>query len=351
MKKTLLALAIATIATSASAAEVYKSDDGKVDFYGQLRQELRFENKNDHKADLSSGSSRAGVNASYAVSDSVDLLGTFEIGVGDSEVNNRLHFIGFGTDLGTVTFGKQYNATDDVWGAEYSYFYGGSALLGERLNGGKHDSSVKYTFDGENFWVKGTYGLNEGDNNDANAKAGEKNNLDMYDLFVGTSIGDLSLHAGGGYTNDNKVNFDNELSQTYGEFTAEYTLGDLLFGGTYYYSQLKNESGAGKIDENGITVSGLYDITEKLAAYAQYEYVTQDATDVMVNNQTFNGDEDGTLIVLGGVYKFNSWARVYAEYAYGDGTTLGYKSASDSVVERTVADGESNFAVGARVYW
>ncbi|MGC9421443.1 MAG: porin, partial [Vibrio sp.] len=42
MKKTLVALLVASAATSVNAAEVFKADDVSVDFYGQLRQSVKF---------------------------------------------------------------------------------------------------------------------------------------------------------------------------------------------------------------------------------------------------------------------------------------------------------------------
>lgn len=47
MKKTLVALLVASAATSVNAADIYKSDDVTVDFYGQLRQHVEFTNKKD----------------------------------------------------------------------------------------------------------------------------------------------------------------------------------------------------------------------------------------------------------------------------------------------------------------
>ena len=48
MKKTLLALAVAATATTVNAAEVFKSEEGSVDFYGQLRPTLLFLDSSDH---------------------------------------------------------------------------------------------------------------------------------------------------------------------------------------------------------------------------------------------------------------------------------------------------------------
>ncbi|MEZ9511464.1 porin [Vibrio breoganii] len=345
MKKTLLALAVASVAaTSVNAAEIYKSDDGSVDFYGQLRQELKFLEKDDHDADLSSGSSRMGVKGSYAITESVDVVGLVEIGVNDSDIDSRLHYVGFGGDFGTVTFGKQWVVADDVYGADYSYFFGGTALRYSTLDGARHDSQIKYTFDGENFWIKGGWGLNEGDSNQ-----------DLYELYAGTAFGDLAIHAGVGYNRDknfvldedNLPNVETDLSNTYAEFTAEYGIGSSLIGFTYYWAELADEAGSGKISENGISVAGIYQMMEKTALYGGYEYTMQEA-----NSALGGGDEDGTVIYVGIEHKFNSWARVFGEYGYGDGTTLGYTNqGSDVSVGPTVADGASNFAVGARFYW
>ncbi|MPW36751.1 porin [Vibrio sp. B1Z05] len=349
MKKTLLALAVASLAaTSVNAAEIYKAEDGAVDFYGQLRQELEFKDDKDHKADLSSGSSRAGIKGHYAISDSVDVVGLVELGVADSDITNRLHYVGFSSDLGTLTFGKQWVVADDVYGADYSYFFGGSALRYSTISGAGHDSQIKYTFDGENFWVKGSYGLNE-----------NKSNQDVYELFAGTSFGDLALHAGAGYTRDrafvigeddvtdpdNPKDVTADLSNTFAEFTAEYAIGAHLIGFTYYWAELANEGGEGKIDENGISLAGKFQVMEKTALYGGYEYTMQEAKHVDL-------DDNGTNIYVGVEHKFNSWARVFAEYGYADGVTLGYNNqGSDTQVGVSRADSESNFAIGARFYW
>lgn len=338
MKKTLLALAVATVATSAGAAEIYKSEEGKVDFYGQLRQELKFLDKNDHDADLSSGSSRAGVKGNYAISDSVDVIGLVEFGLRDnSDMNIRNHYIGADGAFGTIKFGKQWTTSDDVYGADYSYFFGGSALRYSTLSGALHDSQIKYSFDGENFWVKAGWGLDEGGDNQ-----------ELYELYAGTSFGDLGIHVGGGYNAeaDSAVNIA-ELENTYAEFTAEYGLGDHLIGFTYYWAELGNQNGSETITENGFSVAGIFQATDKTAIYGGYEYTMQESEKFATNF-----DEDGTVIYVGVEHKFNSWARVYGEYGYGDGVTLGYNNqGSDNQVGLTEADGESNFAIGARFYW
>ncbi|CAM4464279.1 porin [Vibrio agarivorans] len=346
MKKTLLALVVAAAATSVNAAEIYKSEDGSVNFYGQLRTELKFseDSDGDWNEDLSSGSSRMGIDGSYALTDSLDVLGLVEVGVRDNtDVNVRQHIFGFSGDFGTIKLGKQWTTSDDVYGADYSYFYGGSALRYSTLNGALHDSQIKYAYDAEQFWLKAGWGLNEGESNQ-----------DLYELFVGTSFDALDLHAGVGLNKDYAFGEDDdagvdgaEVENLFFELTAEYNIGDHLIGFTYYNAELSNGNGSEKIKENGYSLAGIYQATAKTALYAGYEFTDQESSGFAMNY-----DEDGTVIYVGVEHKFNSWSRVYAEYGYGDGTTLGYSNkGSDQEVEAQVADSESNFGIGARFYW
>jgi outer membrane protein OmpT len=110
MKKTLLALAVFAAASSVNAAEIYKSDEASVGFYGQLCTDLKF--LEDKDAKLDSGSSRMGVDAAYAINDSVKVHGLVEISVrhsdskkvtaGEDDLYIRKHLLGFSGDFGKV---------------------------------------------------------------------------------------------------------------------------------------------------------------------------------------------------------------------------------------------------------
>lgn len=322
MKKTLLALAVLAAAGSVNAVEILKSDAGTVDFYGQLRQEFKKEDGKD--ATLSSGSSRAGFDAKYAISEGVNLLGKAEVSLSESantlakyvnkdEVKEsnpgnmymRLHFIGVSTDFGTLNFGKQIQISDDVWGAENSYFFGGDSVL--YANDGVHDSMIKYEFDHDAFWVKASYGLDEGDKEERQSE-----------LFAGTSFGDLSLYAGIGNAELNTK------KQNYHMLTAAYVLGNLDFGVTYYYNKTE-ETGKADVKKDSFVIAGGYKVAEKTKLYGGYE---------LIETKHAKSDVDN---VYGGVeYKFASWGRVYAEANYNKEEG---KSSTD------------NYGIGARVYW
>ncbi len=326
MKKTLLALVVAATATTANAAEVFKSEDASVNFYGQLRQELKFIDGNDPT--LSSGSSRMGVDASYSVSDEFKIAGLVEVSIKDtSDMYVRLHQWGFDTaTAGSFRFGKAWTTSDDIGGTDFSYFFGGTANLYGTLSDASHSSQIKYTFENDAFWLKAGYGLSE-----------DNSEQELAELFVGKSFGDLAVHVGGGFNEDEaKV-----LKNTYFEGTAAYTFGAALISFTYYNATLESDAATFDIDQNGYALAGTYQLNDKTTAYAGYEFVTHDAGSI---------DEDGTVIYLGTEYKFSSWARVYAEYGYRDGVTLGYTTDNVSVDPARVDDAH-NFGIGARFYW
>ncbi len=332
MKKTLLEQVVSATATTANAAEIFKSEDASVNFYGQLRQELKF--LDDKDPTLSSGSSRMGIDSSYSVNDDFAVNGLVEVAINDSsDMYVRQHLVGFDTaTAGSFKFGKTWTVSDTVYGADYSYFFGGSALRYGTLNGAAHSSQVLYSFENDLFWVKAAYGFSE-----------DQSEQELAELFAGKSFGDLSVHVGFGYNEAfefTEQKFD--LTNTYFEGTVEYTFGKGLIGFTYYNATLEDNNSSDEISENAFSLAGTYQVADKTTAYAGFEYTEQDPN--------FAGKHDGTVVYVGTEYKFSSWARVYAEYGYADGTTLGYTKDSATVAAQT-ADGENNFAIGARFYW
>ncbi|UTV26843.1 porin [Photobacterium atrarenae] len=352
MKKTLLAVAIPAVifSNAASAVELLKDEGAMVDFYGQLRTQV--EKYEDKDVTLNAGSSRAGVQAEYALSDTVDVFGKVEFGIAFKEskdeynMKNRLHFAGVDTDFGKFTFGRQWVVSDDIYGADYSYFFGGSAIRHATLSGARHDSLIKYNFEGENFLLAANYGLAEDDTNQ-----------ELSELYLSTSVGGFNFHVGGGVNRDKsyKVGTDKvtdpaketdvtaDLENTYYEGTVEYTVGPALIGFTYYNAELEAKGGSLSIEEDGYSLGATYSWADNATAYTGFEFI----------EQTGGGlSDDGQNFYIGTDYHFNKWSRIYVEYGYKDGTTLGFSNkGSDSTISPSVSDGESQYALGARVYW
>ncbi|TYA05809.1 porin [Vibrio cholerae] len=318
MKKTLLALAVLAAAGSANAVEILKSDAGTVDFYGQIRVQAEFEEHKD--TTLDAGSSRAGVKAKYALEQGIDILGEVEFSLASEKTTHkdekatwavRKHWLGVGTDFGSLKFGKQSVVADDVYGAEYSYVYGQSDGVLYPM-AWLNSSLIKYEFTHDSFWVKASYGLREGDQvKKEDGKTKSIPNQELVEFYVGTSFGDLNLHAGVGKS---------QSETTFYQATGEYTLGSTLFGVTYSAFDKDGKNN----DQDAVSLGVTHQLTKTLKPYIGYQMV-----DVEVGNDTDYG-------YLGLEYKPASWFRTYAEYGYS---------------KQETKDSENKFAIGARVYW
>ncbi|MBY7805994.1 porin [Vibrio fluvialis] len=313
MKKTLLALAVMTAAGSVNAAEVFKTEDASVDFYGQLREYVEFSDVDgSDDAKINKSSSRWGVKVNYQVNDDFAVLGKAEVYVEDSGL--RQHYIGFASEsFGTVTVGQQLPFYDDIYGAIYPYQYDMAPYANGFDDNFWQSSAIAYQLSRDAFWVKAMYNLPE---NDTNPEMGE--------AYVGTSFGDLSVHVGGAFMDD-QVGANNAES-TYAEATAEYAIGSGVIGFTYAYNKLEDKNNSSNDQKsNGFHLGAKFEVADKTSVYGQYQYLDFDK----------NVDETQN-VVLGVEYIFSSWARSYVEYNF-------HKEDS--------AEDANNLALGARIYW
>ncbi|MCG3728077.1 porin [Vibrio cincinnatiensis] len=313
MKKTLVALLVASAATSVNAAEVFKADDVSVDFYGQLRQTIKFTDEDDTDAKIDQGSSRVGINLTYkAAEEGLDVIGNVEYKVGD-EWELRQHYIGMSTEYGVMTYGQHSPLYDDIYGAIYAYEYDLAPYIadGGLDNNFWQTSAIKYALELDNSWVKAQYNLAE--NND---------NAELFELYAGTSYDALSLHIGGASMSDKT---SGDVDSTYFEATAEYALDKGVVGFTYAYNKDKDNVAKTKSESDGFHLGAKYEVASKTSLYGGAQFINgkKEAADV-------------TNLYLGAEYMFAKWARTYIEYNFND------------------TDGQddlNNLAIGARVYW
>lgn len=312
MKKTLVALLVASAATSVNAAEVFKADDVSVDFYGQLRQSVKFTDESNTDAKIDQGSSRVGVNVVYnAVEEGLDVIGKVEYRV-DEDWELRQHYIGMSTEYGVMTYGKHSPLYDDVYGAIYAYEYDLAPYRGGLDNNFWQSSAIKYQLELGKSWVKAQYNLAE--NNE---------NAELFELYVGSSYDALSLHIGGASMSDKTAG---DIDSTYFEATAEYALTDKgVVGITYAYNKDKNKGNSTKEESDGFHLGAKYKVASKTSLYGGAQFINgkKEAADI-------------TNLYLGAEYMFAKWARTYVEYNFND------TDGQDDV---------NNLAIGARVYW
>ncbi|MGY5815748.1 porin [Vibrio cincinnatiensis] len=318
MKKTLVALLVASAATSVNAAEVFKTDDVSVDFYGQIRQTVNFTDESNVDPKINSGSSRIGLDFTYkALEEGLDVVGKFEYGVDtsndrDNDLFIRQHYIGLSTEFGVMTFGKHSPLYDDVYGAIYAYEYDLEpfryGFVGDNF---WQTNAIKYQLDLDNSWIKAQYNLAE-----------NNSNPELFELYVGTSYDALSLHIGGASMSDKT---SGNVDSTYFEATAEYTLGKGVIGFTYAYNKDKDKANDTKAESDGFHLGAKYEVASKTSLYGGGQFINGKKEEADVTN-----------LYLGVEYMFAKWARTYVEYNFND------------------TDGQSdvnNLAIGARVYW
>ncbi|SDG73852.1 outer membrane protein OmpT [Vibrio xiamenensis] len=320
MKKTLLAIVVAaTAATSVNAAEILKTDTASVDFWGQIREELR-QKKEDADVTLKSGSSRAGVDARYAASDAYDVFGSIEFNIGDTDSDNfmRKHYVGIDAhEYGKVSVGLNSILSDDVWGAENSKFGGASVLpeSGGNYVGWLQQGMIKYEVESDSAWFKLAYSA---DNSSADYAGGDIGaDLSTTEAFAGTSFGAISVYGGGGI-----YNIDGGDDIKHGMITVAYDADNWNIGTTYWHS--KND--ALDLSSDSIVVAGSAKVADKTSVYGGYEFIKDFSTEGNDYNNVYAGVE----------YKLASWARTYAEYA---------------THTQTESTDDSYWGVGVRVYW
>ncbi len=322
MKKTLLAIAVAACAASSvNAAEILKTDTASVDFWGQLRQELR-QKSEDGDTTLKSGSSRAGVNARYAASDALDVYGSIEFNIGDTDSDNlmRKHYVGVDAHkYGKVSVGLNSILSDDVWGAENSYFGAGASVLpesGDNYVGWLQQGMIKYEVESDSAWFKLAYSA---DNSSAAYSGGDIGaDVSTTEAFAGTSFGAISVYGGAGI-----YNIDGGDDIKHGMITVAYDADNWNIGTTYWHS--KND--AADLSTDSLVVAGSAKVADKTTVYGGYEFIKDFEAEGNDYNNVYAGIE----------YKLASWARTYAEY--GSHT-------------QDVANGDDSYwGVGVRVYW
>lgn len=342
MKKTLLAVAIPAVlaAGNVNAFEAFSSDEGAVEVYGQLRTTLAKEPNKD--LELKDGSSRAGINANYSIAEGVEALATLEYSISfDADaLKNRLGYFGFTGDFGTVYLGKQYNTASDLWGPSEGYFFGGSAIPQGALSGGKHDSSIRYIYNADSFFVDVSYGLPEDDKN-----------AEIVDVFGGFSVSGFDVTLGVAKEEHNAWGEGKlKVEDLFRTAWVYKSVGDFTFGAGYAASTTESKTGNREVERSGITTSVQYNVADHILVYGGAEFSEYEANFVP---ETIDQKGDATNFYLGGHYKFNQYFRVYSEVAFVDGTTLGFenKESDMKVKAGSSADSDVRYAIGARVYW
>lgn len=324
MNKTLIvAAAAASFATVAHA-------QSSVTLYGVLDAGITYQSNVASKSLWSMGSgidqSRFGLRGSEDLGGGLKAIFTLEsgFGIGNGKLGNnggmfnRQAFVGLSSQYGTVTLGKQYDATQDylapltatgTWGGTYFAHRGNNDRLS--TNGDVAlNNSIKYTsanYAGLQFG--GTYSFSNNQNFGNNRAYSGGLSYQFQGLKLGAAYSQANLGDG---TNANGAT--NIASQgrvrTYGA-GAGYAFGPAQVGAAWTQSRIDNVPGlTGAFRTDNYEVNAKYNLTPALGLGAAYTYT---------NTKVDGGSSHWNQFGLQADYSLSKRTDVYAQAVYQRG--------------------------------
>ncbi|WGY47824.1 porin [Vibrio sp. ABG19] len=237
MKKTLIALAVSTvaIASGAQAAELYNQDGTSLDIGGRIEGRLSLK---DGKGDDASRV-RVHIAGKTAINDSLYGLGFYEAELktnddggfygddGESEgtdITTRLAYAGLGGNFGLVSYGKTEGSLGVI--TDFTDIFSGIAgnTAADKLKvADRTDNMLAYKGQFDDLALRGSYRFADRDN----GASGDYNDNDQdgYSLSAIYAFGDTGFTAGAGYAEQDEAN----------EYmlAASYTIADFYFAGVF----------------------------------------------------------------------------------------------------------------------
>ncbi|WP_373100452.1 MULTISPECIES: porin [Pasteurellaceae] len=382
MKKTLVALAVAAAAVSASATTVYSNEGTTFDIGGRVDVALGKFGDN-QRGDLRNNESRIDFHAEHQITDGVKALAHLRIRFNENgdrwdsknsfndPTTNKL-WAGLQADnIGRLTFGRQNTSGDDVQLNDPTYLFGGNNNL---TDGGKK----VVTFRSADFELAQgqtlTLGLDYlfGQSNKDNLKAGElKHGYGAALFYNGQYTEDLSLELNAGATFDK---FD-AVQPAIGANTAgaqekkSWRVASLLhygpaaLGAEYGQSTYKNVANLDTDSTDGkarfLEVGAQYQVLPESKVYLQWqrnEFKGRTTTDfetdyslakAALSNVTLNDGDKAlqNVYLIGADYAFTKNVVTYVEYAHSR------VKLTEAGVDEATKDNENFYGVGLRVYF
>jgi len=310
MKKSLLALVLPSLfASTVGAVEVYNNDGQAVDLYGRAYAGHDFSGA-DKDANYGNDSYiRLGAKLKSDISDSLSAFARYELqyDLKDSEksptTKTRLAYVGLDSDVGTFSFGRQYNAltlTSDLTDVAYTNAYGGN--LG---NTSRDNSTLKYSNKFAGLQLDASYRFDD-------TKENIEDDSDNIINVNGESDAEYSLSAA------YKLDFGLTLSAGFSAKspTDDYDASLFLVGASYNTGPMTvaatfaqgSEFEDQNTDHTAYELSAEYKITKQLRAQVLYNVQELEDATTSVTEDTVDD------LVFGVRYDFNKSLRTVAEY-------------------------------------
>lgn len=405
MKKTLVALIVAAVASSASALTVYEADGSKVDFEGSIRFRLE-KNKTEANgsteqrahSNLHNDGTRFGVKVNHNISEDLYALGRLEFRFdGDAKTTDKFGdlyankaFVGFGSkQFGELTFGRQATIGDDIAQSGFDNAYG--VWDTQLTTGGK--AVVRYDYKGiEGLQIGLGYRFAEN-----RSKSGETYEKEMKDAIdkaqahldlvkalpqstekdtlltkANEALTKAKADAGQGEIPVGKLKNGYDAGATYTFKVAEgqsatvaagYSRDNFVTGnnrkhhkdayaaGVSYsindltlaadYTGSFDKDGSKKGRVNAFSVGAKYMVTPAVAVYGNYAHGVDKTKEANVNKEKVEHNK----FMLGSSYKVHKSVFTYVEGGIHERKKTDYAKNTKSTEK------DKNIGVGLRIYW
>lgn len=300
MKKLLLAVAISTAASSASAITVYEGNGFTYKLNGDLQVQLRKEIGDDEHADVEFDDLELKNYVSYDLGNDMKAFGRVDFGFKDAAEDKQdgsdleEAYLGLAFGNTSVSFGKQ-NFASDEFGVEEAYEL--KTVSEDRFDGMSTDGddTIRVDVELENVYLVASYEM------DAEGESSE--NGEYFDLFASVDVGDLTLAAA--YQNATENIGDDDID-TWG-VSASYDAGFATFAADY---------------------SSTDDIADLYNVVATFSVAATTKMAIGMVNEDFDAGDDITEWYANITYKFPTQKNVslFAEIADSDedNASMGY---------------------------
>ncbi|RMA78884.1 porin [Umboniibacter marinipuniceus] len=319
MNKKLLSAAVsaAMFAPMAMAETTGPTWYGKANLAG-----INVDDGSDANWDLVSNASRIGIRGTVDLGDGLEAIYQleYEASVDDDDAvfKQRNTFAGFRGDFGTAYAGRRDSALKYAGGkVDYSNDLAGADIKQIMLGEERFDDVVGYispTFSG--FEIHAQTFLDQGVDND-NAFAHNSLSLTFKENGLMAAVAyDMETKSDAGFANILRG-------------TAQYTMGDLQFGGIVQTA----ESAEGADLGDAFTASASYKFG-KIKAWGQYGegYQPVGLADGWVDANGDTAVDSSSMLVIGADYKLSSAAKLYAYFSDLEATDLAGMTAEESTL-------------------
>ena len=362
MKKSILALAVASVAMSsvASAATVYDKDGTSLEMYGRVQAVVYSNHASDNSYDDTglTATGRLGFNMRTQLNDSIAAFANAEWDVADGNGADDDSFdvrrLYVGTDFGT--YGKlQAGRFEDAiyWNVtSYSDVYEDWGCLGQLSDGDKRDGMIMYSWSGYGINFMATYGTAKDDQSVEGAwVSGESLDLDnAYAVGLGYTtpdvlFGPISINVGYGVANvqsDGDAVSKNDNYDSYDNYAASLVWGSVdvgpYFAAVWNMRDFNRTNGADDYTVQGVEAVVAYGFENGVSIRTGYQWLN---TEYYADN---NKDADGHIIPVYVNYNVTPNFNVWAEARFDVGTDDEFYAYTKETYDLT----ENVYSVGAR---